>query len=147
MLLVWRRKIQIDLHHVRRRKARANHSLLARVEKRIASAATALLQGDPLAALRTARAAEQLLALDARLRVRHASEAAALQRIAEAERAIAAARRDLDHRAQDLALRERELEAEAVRLAALRAETQALYTAMFAKSANETDAELHNAPG
>lgn len=124
---------------VRRRRLKAR-ALVADAQALIARAAEKLAAGEPLDAQRAIRAAEQIAALDARLKRRAIAEAQEREQLAERETALAARERDVERRLDDLRHRERDLARQAAQLEEMRLSVEALYAAMYAKGAEDADA-------
>ena len=96
----------------------------------LARAAQHLAAGDALSAQRTARTAEQLMTLNARLQRGGQASAA---RLTDLERALDTRQRELDARHVALNQREFDIACEMQRLEELKESLEALYTEMYKK--------------
>jgi len=127
-----------------RRSERKARALLAYADRALDRAAANLFAGEPLAALRNARTAQQLLALDSAARQRRRYDADRIEKIRAAEKALAAQRQALEVRALMLDRREHELNEQAKRLAAEREGLRALYVHLYNKKPNDTSGQSAN---
>lgn len=123
--------------HKDRRAERRARAILTNAEATLARAARSLFEGDALAALRSARVAQELLQLDRAVRRQRGQDEELRQKLRDVEHSYAAARRDLDLREAECAVREDRLETETRKLAATRASLEQLYATMYAQGGDD----------